>query len=186
MSNQIVALGSGMQQNSPVPFWMWPGAGWGPWFRQTPKPWRYLPEVRAGNYDSNLTSTLVTEITVPTNTMPERRLGPVVKACRFAHFKVAGFQPDNTVIPAGTLNDLLVPLKFYLLSDGGNTYLFHGQPALGIVFLVDFKGGENLSVMIDNTDFRSTVNGQRLQVQLFLNCDPRFDIERTRKGDPTT
>lgn len=201
MSTQPPILFGGTRINSPFPFQArfgltapgsTPGAGQQPLtFRllsnvKKVQPWRVAPEIRRGQYDVNLTQTLRGDVVVPFNSNPRVELGIVEKAARYAHMKVNGLNPDGTVIDAGTLNSLLVLVSIYVRADGGTIYRFDSQPALGIVFFVDFKGGEVLDVVVDNTNFLSTLDGATLQFQLFVNSDPRFDIETSRKGNPDT
>lgn len=148
------------------------------------RPWRWGKEMTEGIKDGYLTQSMATEMVVPAGSIREEELGIVIKAARFAHMKTTVINPDGTVVT--NPNTILARTIFQLRAGTGPIYTFLGSPSLGIIFYVDFSGGQSLSVYIDNTDPLTQLNGQTVQVQLFINADARFDIEKTRKGNPRT
>lgn len=148
------------------------------------RPWQFGPRMTEAIRDGWLTQTLEGEAVIPAGTMRDIDLGILVKHARQAHMKATVINPDGSVVLNPNL--ILTFVKMQLMGTTGPIYTYRGSPALGIVFFNDFSAGQSLYVFVDNTDPRSALNGQTIQLQLFVNCDPRYDIETTRKGNANT
>lgn len=113
-------------------------------------------------------------------------MGRVPKASSAATLKIDGFEPTQppTVIPTGTLTDLLVPLELHVESNRRFFYVIEGQPVLGVTFNADLRAGEQVVLWVNNTNPASQINGQTLRFQLFFYCDSAYAIEVGRKGRP--
>ncbi len=139
---------------------------------------------RAGLRDLYANNVFINELTVPAASLAQVDLGIVPQSTTEAHLKVTGFNGAGIVLDPSTLEDLLVPVKVYVLSNLVPVYRRFGCCVEGITFNVDFEGGERISILVDNTDVRSLVAGETFIFQLFVNCVPKYAIETGRKDNP--
>jgi len=140
---------------------------------------------RAAVQDTYASYTYEAEAVVPANSVVIAEFdGPVLQPCNSFHMQIFGFDPAGAVIPPLTLEPLLTPVVIRLTKNFATMHTKRGNYTFGVTFNTDLKGGEILRVTIDNTDPRSTVNGETFLFQLFLNCDPEYSIETGRKDNP--
>jgi hypothetical protein len=134
--------------------------------------------------DTWSTQRLKVETAVVIGTTRSFFMGTNYLAARSAHMAVVGYNPDDSPIAPGVLDTLLTSLEIIVLSNFGRMLDFQGQPRLGIPFNVDLIGGERIDIVVDNSDPRTTLNGQTLVFQLFINGETRYGKEMARKGNP--
>ncbi len=139
---------------------------------------------RAALRDLYANNTFINELTVPTGAVVQVDLGIVPQATTEAHLKVSGFTPLGVALDPTVMEILMTPVEIYVLSNMAPIYRRFGCCVEGITFNVDFEGGERISILVDNTDVRSTVAGQTFIFQLFVNCIPKYAIETGRKDNP--
>lgn len=139
---------------------------------------------KAAIKDAFASITLAGERTVAAGVVDELILGIIPQKSVETRMTIFGYDTFGAPIPSSTLFTLLTPVKTRILADKQQFFEFQGQLPIGITFNADFDGGEEISVLIDNTDARSLLNGETLVYQFIVNADPEFYIEETRKGNP--
>lgn len=155
------------------------------------RPWRFLaPTLAKPVRDASSQASLVAEL-VDLQPLQLRTavLGTVPGPCRHFHLKAYVYDAAGMVVPYPMASTVLTPVVFRIRSESGPIFKFTGQPALGILFNGDLYGGELLELVADTTDPRTAINGlsgHTVQVEMFLNIEPRFQIEVDRKGNPDT
>jgi hypothetical protein len=134
--------------------------------------------------DKYATQTLEAERTIAAGEVVEVDLGPVAQPCVQLILTIYAYAADDSVLDFGATRNLLIPVQTRILKNNASVVRLNGTQFYGIALNVDFRGGENLSILVDNTDARSTLDGQTLFFQVMLLCDPTYAIETGRKDNP--
>lgn len=138
---------------------------------------------KAAIKDIYATDTFYAEITVLENTVNPVKLGLAQKPSTEAMFSVTQYVA-GVPLGLGLSDDSLIPVKFILLVNNRVAFYVKGSRMFGLPFYLDLQGGEELAMIVDNTDTRSPIDGEVLALQLFISGVPEYTIETDRKDNP--
>lgn len=133
--------------------------------------------------DGHGTDTLYGETVILAGEITVITLGIVKAPATDANFHINLYDGMNA-IDSFTSDTLLIPVRFLLMKNYHPIFELYGSRGFGTGYNVDCQGGEEIQMMIDNTDPRSTIDGETFAMQVFLFSVPEYTIEVARKGNP--